>query len=134
MKFSTETTRRFSESVLRVYAASHEAAIRKALALAGAELRAEPWLLELVRGHGEQRRLQLRRQADEPAATAANLTPREREVLQRIALGETDAAIGRALAIAPKTASKHVENILRKLGVETRTAAAAIAHAQPAPR
>lgn len=56
---------------------------------------------------------------------AAHLTHREREVLQHVALGETDAAIGRALAIAPKTASKHVENILRKLGVETRTAAVA---------
>lgn len=131
MTFSTDTTRRFSESVLQVYAASHEEAVRAALTVAAAELKAEPWLLELVREHGEQRRHQLRRQASESPAVAANLTPREREVLERIALGETDAAIGRALAIAPKTASKHVENILRKLGVETRTAAAGAIHAQP---
>ena len=78
----------------------------------------------LLQGHAAHRQSQLQ---TTPAGTAAavNLTRREQEVLQRIALGETDAAIGQALGIASKTASKHVENILHKLGVETRTAAAA---------
>ncbi len=51
------------------------------------------------------------------------LTPRECEVLMRVGFGETDTEIGRVLGISPKTVSKHVEHILHKLGVETRTAA-----------
>ncbi len=58
------------------------------------------------------------------------LTPRERQVLQRIALGETDAEVGRALEISTKTVGKHVEHILHKLGVETRTAAVVSIHSQ----
>lgn len=42
MKFSADTTRRFSESVLQIYAAGHEEGIRAALAVAATELRAEP--------------------------------------------------------------------------------------------
>ena len=109
MKVSAATTQRFSESLLQVYAADDETSLQTALAAANAAFTAdEPagWLLGLVHGHAEHRR--------------------EQEVLHRIALGETDAAIGLALGISPKTASKHVENILRKLGVETRTAAAVL--------
>lgn len=54
------------------------------------------------------------------------LTRREREVLHHVALGQTNAVIAHALKISPKTANKHVENILHKLRVETRTAAAGI--------
>ena len=41
--------------------------------------------------------------------------------------GKTDREIAAALFVSPKTASNHVANILSKLGVETRTAAAAFA-------
>jgi DNA-binding NarL/FixJ family response regulator len=54
------------------------------------------------------------------------LTRREREVLHHVALGQTNTVIAHALKISPKTANKHVENILQKLRVETRTAAASI--------
>lgn len=62
-----------------------------------------------------------------------SLTARERQVVAVVRLGQTDAAIGRALAISPKTVSKHVEHILEKLGVETRTAAVAVAYASESP-
>jgi DNA-binding CsgD family transcriptional regulator len=55
------------------------------------------------------------------------LTERQRVVLERVGLGETDAQIGAALGIAPATVSKHLEEIYERLGVHTRTAAAAIA-------
>ena len=64
---------------------------------------------------------------DDPLATLA-LTPREREVLRLVALGWSNRRIAEALAIAPKTASVHVSNILGKLDVENRVEAAAIAH------
>jgi DNA-binding CsgD family transcriptional regulator len=56
------------------------------------------------------------------------LTDREREVLQLIASGSSNAQIGEALFISPKTASVHVSNILGKLGVTRRGEAAAVAH------
>jgi DNA-binding CsgD family transcriptional regulator len=60
------------------------------------------------------------------------LTTREFEVARLIASGMTNAEIAGELAIAPKTASAHVEHILAKLGVARRaeiaTWAATVAH------
>jgi DNA-binding CsgD family transcriptional regulator len=55
------------------------------------------------------------------------LTSRELGVLRLLATGRTNAQIGAELFISPKTASVHVTNILRKLGVTTRVQAAAVA-------
>jgi DNA-binding CsgD family transcriptional regulator/tetratricopeptide (TPR) repeat protein len=56
------------------------------------------------------------------------LTPREQEVLQHLAEGQTNRQIARALFISEKTASVHVSNIMSKLGAANRSEAAAIAH------
>jgi predicted ATPase/DNA-binding CsgD family transcriptional regulator len=48
------------------------------------------------------------------------LSAREHEVLGMVARGATDPDIAGALGIAPKTASVHVANLKRKLGVESR--------------
>jgi DNA-binding NarL/FixJ family response regulator len=56
------------------------------------------------------------------------LTPREQEVLGLVAEGRTNGEIGTELFITTKTASVHVSNILAKLGVSSRTEAAAVAH------
>jgi DNA-binding CsgD family transcriptional regulator len=56
-------------------------------------------------------------------AAQAELTVREREVLQWVAAGKTNAQIADILAASPRTIGKHLENIYAKLGVETRTAA-----------
>jgi DNA-binding CsgD family transcriptional regulator/N-acetylneuraminic acid mutarotase len=56
-----------------------------------------------------------------------DLTPREREVLAMVAEGKTNREIGSALYISESTAGVHVSNILAKLGVASRTEAAAIA-------
>ena len=56
------------------------------------------------------------------------LTPRERQVLALLAQGATNRQIGTALYMAEKTASVHVSRILAKLGVHSRTQAAAVAH------
>jgi pimeloyl-ACP methyl ester carboxylesterase/DNA-binding CsgD family transcriptional regulator len=55
----------------------------------------------------------------------APLSLREREVLALIAAGKTDAQIAEALTIASATASRHVHNILEKLGMSRRSEAAA---------
>jgi len=55
------------------------------------------------------------------------LTPREAEVLGLLAAGQTNREIGERLYVSEKTASVHVSNILRKLGVSSRVDAAAVA-------
>ena len=65
--------------------------------------------------------------ATDAAATSGSwgdLSRREREVLQLVALGLTNRAIGARLFIAESTAKVHVRNILGKLGVPSRTVAA----------
>jgi len=57
-------------------------------------------------------------------ATALPLTDREREVVTLVAAGKTNGDIGLLLRISARTVQKHMENIFRKLGVETRTALA----------
>ena len=53
------------------------------------------------------------------------LTPREREVLQLLREGKSNLEIGQELSIGVRTVQTHVANILRKLQVNSRTAAVA---------
>jgi PAS domain S-box-containing protein len=55
------------------------------------------------------------------------LTPREREVLRMVAMGNTGQEIARALVVSPETVSTHVRNIREKLGARSRAHALAIA-------
>ncbi|MNZ47583.1 Response regulator PleD [compost metagenome] len=54
------------------------------------------------------------------------LTGREVEVLEWVACGKTNRDIGEILGLSPRTVNKHLEHVYVKLGVETRTAAAAL--------
>ena len=62
------------------------------------------------------------------AAAAAGLSRREAEVLRRLAAGATNKAIAGELVLSVRTVDRHVSNIFVKLGVSSRTAAAAYAH------
>jgi DNA-binding CsgD family transcriptional regulator len=64
--------------------------------------------------------------APDQATRRLGLTQREAEVLDLVAEGRTNRQIGDILFISEKTASVHVTNLLRKLGVANRTAAAEI--------
>lgn len=57
----------------------------------------------------------------------SGLTRREAEVLLWVSFGKTNRTISEILGISPRTVNKHLEQVFRKLGVETRAAATAIA-------
>jgi DNA-binding CsgD family transcriptional regulator len=63
----------------------------------------------------------------DPWRTVLGLTRREAEVLALAVRGKTNAEIGAILLRSPGTAKRHLENIYRKLEVNTRTEAAALA-------
>ena len=71
-------------------------------------------------------------QAEPPSIRAGTqleeLTPRESEVLRLLAEGLTAAQIAAKLVISPKTVATHVQRILAKLGVHSRTQAVALAY------
>ena len=95
-----------------------------------AALHAEP-LIEDIKALGRRARISL----DAPVvpvlgksdAAQLGLTSREAEVLALVAAGMTNREIGTELFVSEKTASVHVSNILRKLGVTSRIEAAAVA-------
>ncbi len=79
-----------------------------------AELRAVAALAASLRGGA----------ADAPAPEGP-LSEREREVLERIAAGDSNKLIARALDISPHTVKRHVANILDKLDLQSRAQASA---------
>jgi DNA-binding response OmpR family regulator/DNA-binding CsgD family transcriptional regulator len=83
------------------------------------KLGANEFLLRLAKDAG----------ADTPAefSSELGLTTREGEVLSWLSKGKTNRDIAQILGLSPRTVDKHLEQIYSKLGVENRTAAAAIA-------
>lgn len=71
-----------------------------------------PHLVELLR-------------ARQAAAHAPELTDRQKELMQLVADGRTNAEIAAALRLSPHTVRTHLMNIFERLGVTTRAAAVA---------
>jgi DNA-binding CsgD family transcriptional regulator/tetratricopeptide (TPR) repeat protein len=100
--------------------------IRRATGLAG-QVGAAP-LLQRIAQFARQARIDLPAGQRAAASARFGLTEREHEVLGLVAAGRGNRDIASELFISPKTASVHVSNILAKLGVSSRTEAAAMAH------
>lgn len=62
-------------------------------------------------------------EAEAAARALAELSRREREVLDQLHRGLSNEAISQRLGVSRRTVDKHVERIFRKLGVRSRTAA-----------
>ena len=97
--------------------------------------RAQGWpsrILDLGTGPGTLLLAVLSEQHLEPAARQPRvpnldaLSAREREVLALIAQGASNAAIAERLSLSDHTVKRHVANILLKLDLPTRAAAAAL--------
>jgi len=112
------------DAALALHDSGQEAALRRALAMFH-ELGA-PAAAQLTRQ--KMRRLGIRSIPAGPrSATRADplgLTRREREVLELICAGHTNAEIAAKLFISPKTVDHHVSSVLAKLDAPTREVAA----------
>jgi len=91
---------------------------------------------DVARVHADAAAAGFRRLQVQPPATLppqqtlppGGLTSREAEVLARVALGATNRDAALALSVSEATVRRHLANIYLKLGVGSRTAAAAWAH------
>lgn len=88
-------------------------------------------ILNLLRPHIDLARqtadlLTARSELGDQQRTTYDLTPREAEVAGWLAAGKTNPEIAIILASNVRTVEKHVEAVLKKLGVENRTAAAVL--------
>jgi DNA-binding CsgD family transcriptional regulator len=63
--------------------------------------------------------------SSQDATVERRLTRRERQILDLVATGESNAEIAYRLAISPETVRKHLENVYSKLEVNSRTGALA---------
>ncbi len=80
---------------------------------AAADVREARRLIDLING------------GDTSATTLPRITRREREVLRWVAEGLTNRQVGARLSVSEHTIHRHVTNILRKLDLPSRAAAAA---------
>jgi non-specific serine/threonine protein kinase len=117
-----------------VYRADRERGVAKARATLGEAGFAAAWaagrarpLAEAIAEAGDLTPPAAPPRTPSVAPNPYDLTRRERDVLRLLIEGRTDKEIGQALHITRRTAMTHVSNILHKLGVESRTAAAAAA-------
>lgn len=69
------------------------------------------------------------RPGDEEPRPYTQLTAREREIVDLVAEGKTNAQIAAQLWVAPSTVKKHLEHVYEKLGVGRRAAAATLVRA-----
>jgi DNA-binding NarL/FixJ family response regulator len=133
---------RLREAEAHAAAGDREAAgAAAARGLSGAEELGAAWLASEVAGFVARARLPVGATANGAGSDGTSappparddgdpfgLTPRERQVLAALAAGRTNREIAAELFMAEKTASVHVSRILAKLGVRSRTEAAAVAH------
>ncbi|MCU0986618.1 MAG: alpha/beta fold hydrolase [Acetobacteraceae bacterium] len=83
--------------------------------------------LALLAYAGDDRESSAGGEAGNGGQELAELSPREREVLRHVAAGLSNPSIAAALGLSEHTVKRHVANILLKLALPTRAAAAALA-------
>jgi DNA-binding CsgD family transcriptional regulator/tetratricopeptide (TPR) repeat protein len=115
------------DAALALYDGQTEAGLRKALDIF-VELGAAP-AARLTRRRMRQLGIKSVPAGAHPATRThpLGLTPRQDEVLELLCAGNSDAEIAATLFISTRTAGHHVSAVLAKLGVPTRSAAAAAA-------
>jgi DNA-binding NarL/FixJ family response regulator len=103
--------------------------------VAGLLIGADDYLVEpldpdelVVRARRLLRAAPARHTAPPKTSALERLTAREREVLSLLAEGLRQPEIAQQLVISPKTVATHIQRVLEKLGVHSRSQAVAVAH------
>jgi DNA-binding NarL/FixJ family response regulator len=97
--------------------------------IAGLLLKADDYIVKpYAAGELLARLANLIRSQSSAATLATRLTKREEEVLELMSDGLRHSDIARRLFISPKTVATHVEHIMRKLGVRSKTEAVVVAY------
>lgn len=78
-------------------------------------------LLTLLRPH----LIGIRDRVEAERRTTPALTPRQLQLLRRVAIGDTNRQVARDLGLSEATVRKHLENVYARLGVHSRTEALA---------
>jgi LuxR family maltose regulon positive regulatory protein len=71
-------------------------------------------------GHADGIQKASSRDESEPLAMAASISPREQEILRLLSAGLSSQEIAERCFISTSTVKTHIENIFRKLGVNSR--------------
>jgi DNA-binding CsgD family transcriptional regulator len=93
-----------------------------------------PWLARVYRVADDRRRLRealAQVEAVDVDRSELPLTNRERQILELVGEGKTNAQVAQSLWISPGTVRRHLENAFAKLEVHTRTAAVARLRRRP---
>ena len=95
--------------------------------------RGETWLPPTETGNVLSLLITQRNRRDDGNQMLARLTPRERQVMSRLAEGDSRNQIAERLNLTPNTVRTHLQNILAKLGVHSTLEAVALARAWSMP-
>jgi FixJ family two-component response regulator len=87
--------------------------------LSGNDLLSEPRLLDRIRRRVCEVVAEAPSEALDTDLRRADLSPRERQVMDRLVSGRPVKAIARELGISPKTVEFHRGNVLRKMAAES---------------
>ena len=90
-------------------------------------VRGETWIPPRVLGPTISLMLRSREEAFSRSRVLDRLSRRERTILALVARGQSNESMAELLNISPQTAKTHVQNIMQKLEVHSRNAAAAFA-------
>jgi len=85
-------------------------------------------LARMRRSLGRSDRLAGKARPEDGTSQTDDLSRREREILLLLADGKTEMEIANDLVLSPRTVATHIQNVLRKLGVHSRTQAVAAAY------
>lgn len=87
--------------------------------------RARPFLIQAYRNAVAHSSGRAGTAALRESLIAGGLTPRQADVMRLVALGRSNRDVAAALGVSDRTVQKHLEHAFEKLGVSTRSAAAA---------
>jgi DNA-binding CsgD family transcriptional regulator len=121
-----EPLARWAETLLRAGSDAPPATVRQPFVRDGGSWRlvVRMFAVPELPGWYAMRLREVRSEVTKESLEGLGLSPREAEILAFVAQGKTNREIGRLLELSPRTVQTHLAHIFKKVGLETRSAAA----------